>query len=137
MAALYWATAARCFASIGQLLDDNRTKILINLADVNYIDSSGIGELVHATRRENARRRAEAAASQRRFATCYRSPNFIQCLKFIRRNVRRPSLTKNAARTMYVSDWRAEQSQHTAAFKKKWPTSPANHNGVCPAGMNF
>ena len=34
--------------TIGQLLDDERTKILINLADVNYIDSSGIGELVHA-----------------------------------------------------------------------------------------
>jgi anti-sigma B factor antagonist len=34
--------------TIGQLLDDGRTKILINLADVNYIDSSGIGELVHA-----------------------------------------------------------------------------------------
>src|SRR5215467_5353060 len=31
-----------------QLLDDNRYKILINLADVDYIDSSGIGELVHA-----------------------------------------------------------------------------------------
>jgi anti-sigma B factor antagonist len=28
------------------LLDDQRTKILLNLADVDYIDSSGIGELV-------------------------------------------------------------------------------------------
>src|SRR5215475_10895346 len=34
--------------TVRQLLDENRTKILINLADVNYIDSSGIGELVHA-----------------------------------------------------------------------------------------
>ena len=34
--------------TVRELLDDNRTKILINLADVNYIDSSGIGELVHA-----------------------------------------------------------------------------------------
>jgi anti-sigma B factor antagonist len=34
--------------TVRQLLDDNRTKILINLADVNYIDSAGIGELVHA-----------------------------------------------------------------------------------------
>ena len=34
--------------TVRQLLDDNRTKILINLADVNYIDSSGIGELVQA-----------------------------------------------------------------------------------------
>src|SRR5260370_21294769 len=34
--------------AIGQLLADDRTKILLNLADVNYIDSSGIGELVHA-----------------------------------------------------------------------------------------
>ena len=32
--------------TVRQLLDDNRVKILINLADVNYIDSSGIGELV-------------------------------------------------------------------------------------------
>jgi len=34
--------------TVRQLLDDNRKKILINLADVDYIDSSGIGELVHA-----------------------------------------------------------------------------------------
>jgi len=30
------------------LLDDQRTLILLNLADVDYIDSSGIGELVSA-----------------------------------------------------------------------------------------
>jgi len=34
--------------TIRELLDDNRTKIVLNLADVNYIDSSGIGELVTA-----------------------------------------------------------------------------------------
>ena len=34
--------------TVCQLLDDGRTKIVINLADVKYIDSSGIGELVHA-----------------------------------------------------------------------------------------
>jgi len=34
--------------TVRQLLEEDRTKILINLADVNYIDSSGIGELVHA-----------------------------------------------------------------------------------------
>jgi len=28
------------------LLEDGQTKILLNLGDVNYIDSSGIGELV-------------------------------------------------------------------------------------------
>ena len=32
--------------TIRQLLDDQRTSILLNLADVDYIDSSGIGELV-------------------------------------------------------------------------------------------
>ena len=32
--------------TVKQLLDDNRCKILINLADVDYIDSSGVGELV-------------------------------------------------------------------------------------------
>jgi anti-sigma B factor antagonist len=32
--------------TIRSLLDDQRTKILLNLADVDYIDSSGIGELV-------------------------------------------------------------------------------------------
>jgi anti-sigma B factor antagonist len=32
--------------TIRGLLDDQRTKILLNLADVDYIDSSGIGELV-------------------------------------------------------------------------------------------
>ena len=34
--------------TVKQLLDENRNRILINLADVDYIDSSGIGELVHA-----------------------------------------------------------------------------------------
>jgi anti-sigma B factor antagonist len=34
--------------TIRDLLDDQRLKILLNLADVNYIDSSGIGELVSA-----------------------------------------------------------------------------------------
>ena len=32
--------------TIRQLLDDQRMAILLNLADVDYIDSSGIGELV-------------------------------------------------------------------------------------------
>lgn len=32
--------------TIRQLLDEHRTAILLNLADVDYIDSSGIGELV-------------------------------------------------------------------------------------------
>ncbi|MFI5094791.1 MAG: STAS domain-containing protein [Candidatus Acidiferrales bacterium] len=30
------------------LLDEKRTRIVLNLADVDYIDSSGIGELVSA-----------------------------------------------------------------------------------------
>ena len=34
--------------TIRELLDDGRSKIVLNLADVNYIDSSGIGELVTA-----------------------------------------------------------------------------------------
>lgn len=34
--------------TIRGLLDDGRRKILLNLADVDYIDSSGIGELVSA-----------------------------------------------------------------------------------------
>lgn len=32
--------------TIRQLLEERRTAILLNLADVDYIDSSGIGELV-------------------------------------------------------------------------------------------
>lgn len=34
--------------TIRQLLEEKRMKILLNLADVDYIDSSGIGELVSA-----------------------------------------------------------------------------------------
>jgi anti-sigma B factor antagonist len=34
--------------TVRSLLDDKRTKIVLNLADVDYIDSSGIGELVSA-----------------------------------------------------------------------------------------
>jgi anti-sigma B factor antagonist len=32
--------------TVRQLLDEQRTRIVLNLADVDYIDSSGIGELV-------------------------------------------------------------------------------------------
>jgi anti-sigma B factor antagonist len=35
-------------STIRELLADQRFKILVNLADINYIDSSGIGELVGA-----------------------------------------------------------------------------------------
>jgi len=34
------------------LLDDQRMQILLNLADVDYIDSSGIGELVSGSPRK-------------------------------------------------------------------------------------
>ena len=34
--------------TIRQLLDERRSNIILNLADVDYIDSSGIGELVSA-----------------------------------------------------------------------------------------
>jgi anti-sigma B factor antagonist len=34
--------------TVGQLLSKDQKKILLNLEDVNYIDSSGIGELVSA-----------------------------------------------------------------------------------------
>lgn len=34
--------------TIRALLNDQRTNLLLNLAEVNYIDSSGIGELVSA-----------------------------------------------------------------------------------------
>jgi len=34
--------------TIRQLLQESHTKIVLNLADVDYIDSSGIGELVSA-----------------------------------------------------------------------------------------
>ena len=34
--------------TIRELLDEKRFKILLNLADINYIDSAGIGELVSA-----------------------------------------------------------------------------------------
>lgn len=35
-------------STIRELLEEKRYKILVNLADINYIDSSGIGELVSA-----------------------------------------------------------------------------------------
>jgi len=35
-------------STIRELLEENRFKILVNLGDINYIDSSGIGELVSA-----------------------------------------------------------------------------------------
>src|SRR6202166_3969621 len=35
-------------STIRELIEDHRTMILVNLGDINYIDSSGIGELVSA-----------------------------------------------------------------------------------------
>jgi anti-sigma B factor antagonist len=35
-------------STIRELLDDQRVRILVNLGDINYIDSAGIGELVSA-----------------------------------------------------------------------------------------
>jgi anti-sigma B factor antagonist len=35
-------------AIIGELLDEKYTKILLNLSEVDYIDSNGLGELVHS-----------------------------------------------------------------------------------------
>ena len=35
-------------STIRELLEERRFKILVNLGDINYIDSSGIGELVSA-----------------------------------------------------------------------------------------
>jgi anti-sigma B factor antagonist len=35
-------------ATIRELLEQQRLKVLVNLGDINYIDSSGIGELVSA-----------------------------------------------------------------------------------------
>jgi anti-sigma B factor antagonist len=35
-------------STIRELLEEKRFKILVNLGDINYIDSSGIGELVSA-----------------------------------------------------------------------------------------
>jgi anti-sigma B factor antagonist len=33
--------------TIGDILQSGGKKIILNLADINYIDSSGVGELVH------------------------------------------------------------------------------------------
>jgi len=50
--------------TIRGLLDDQRRKILLNLADVDYIDSSGIGELVSGfTAVKKPERGLEAVAS--------------------------------------------------------------------------
>jgi anti-sigma B factor antagonist len=38
----------RLMRRVGELLDDGRTRFLVNLAHVSYIDSTGIGEIVGA-----------------------------------------------------------------------------------------
>jgi anti-sigma B factor antagonist len=42
--------------TVKDLLEKGRKKILLNLADINYIDSSGVGELVSAFTSVTARR---------------------------------------------------------------------------------
>ena len=71
--------------TIRDLLDEGRTKIVLNLADVNYIDSSGIGELVTAfTTVKKTRRRPEAPLSyERKSTTCCSSPSCLPCSTFI------------------------------------------------------
>ena len=36
--------------TVRDLLEEGRTKIILNLGDVNYIDSAGIGELIRRLR---------------------------------------------------------------------------------------
>ena len=45
-AALHWARAPACSATIRDLAAGGHKKLLLNLAEISYIDSSGIGELV-------------------------------------------------------------------------------------------
>ena len=48
-AGLYWAKGAlECEIWFAILIKDGNKKILLNLRDVDYIDSSGLGELVNA-----------------------------------------------------------------------------------------
>ena len=43
-----WAKAVQCCATLSKICSTRTENILLNLGDINYIDSSGIGELVSA-----------------------------------------------------------------------------------------
>jgi anti-sigma B factor antagonist len=67
---------------IGEILDEGSKKILLNLSDMDYIDSNGLGELVHAFR-EAGRRGASLRLlkPQDRVARTLRLTNLLPMFK--------------------------------------------------------
>ena len=63
---------------IGDILEEGSTKILLNLSEMDYIDSNGLGELVQAYR-ESQRRGASLRLlkPQDRFAKTLRLTNLL------------------------------------------------------------
>jgi anti-sigma B factor antagonist len=47
-------------ATVENLLSSGATKIVVNLAQVNYVDSAGLGALIEAHRNAKARRAPQA-----------------------------------------------------------------------------
>jgi Anti-anti-sigma regulatory factor (antagonist of anti-sigma factor) len=69
--------------NIRDLVGKGNKKILLNLNNVSYIDSSGIGELVSGfTTVTNQGGVLKLLGLTKRSRTCSRSPSCIRCLKF-------------------------------------------------------
>jgi len=64
--------------TVRDLLSKGNKKIVLNLAEVNYIDSSGIGELVSAftTTKKIRAANSNCSTSPKKCTTCSRSPSF-------------------------------------------------------------
>lgn len=68
-------------STIRELLADQRVRILVNLGDINYIDSSGIGELVSAyTAVKNRGGELKLLNLTKKSVTCCKSRNSIPSL---------------------------------------------------------
>ena len=97
-----WAKApARCATPCATWSSKNQKKILLNLGEVNYIDSSGIGELVSGfTTVTNSGGTVEAAQPQQageRSAADHQAVHRLRCPR--RRSGRDPQLLSSAVAT--------------------------------------
>ena len=94
--------------SVRDVLAKGSKKILLNLGQITYIDSSGIGELVSAfTSVKNAGGESSCSTSPRRSTTCSRSPSSI------------PSSTSGTTRPRLSQPSHSEMPLHAIAVNEK------------------
>ncbi len=116
--------------TVKDLYAQGHKRILLNLGDVTYIDSSGVGELVSAfTSIRNAGGELKLLNSPRRCTICCRSPNSTPCLTFRTTRLRpsAPSVSPRLNPTTGGSQCRLFTPETRKVYPEKQPgvLSPA------------